>query len=142
MKLLLVEDQSMPRKTLGWAIAKVCPKYFPDTSVEVARCYEEAREMLGREQYGIVLLDHRMPRIDVGNLEETDFTRFCDSLDSIGYSLIPSIREQCPGAVIIGTSSSSPEELRGMPTPDYTIGKTFGEAKVGLERIIGERTSR
>lgn len=142
MKLLLVEDQRMPLKTLGWAVAKVCPKYFPEMSIDVARCYDDAKERIGREQYAVVLLDHRMPRKDIGDLEETDPAGFSASLENIGYSLILYIKEQCPTAVIIGTSSLSSEELRNMPAPDYTINKTFSEAKLGLEKILGERAGK
>lgn len=151
MKLLIVEDQEPSLEGLEKAVAKVCPQYFPELSVEVARCYDDAKERISKGRYEIILLDHRMPREEVENLEKVDFDKFCASLENIGYLLIPYIREESPRAVIIGTSSLPPEELRGMPVPDYALrksgfffveGKIYRYAELDLKKILAERAGK
>ncbi len=151
MKLLIVEDQEPSLEGLEKTVAKVCLKYFPKLSVEIARCYHDAKEKISRGEYGIILLDHRMPKEDVGNLEQVNYDKFCASLENIGYLLIPYIREKCPQAVIIGTSSASPEELKGMPAPDYTTrksgfffvgGKIYHQVELDLEKILAEKSKK
>jgi len=122
MKLLLVEDQGPPLRALEGAIKAILPKYcsgFSPQDYDVARCYAKAEELISSHSYDLILLDHRMPCQDTGELETEDFNAFCSRLENIGYGLIPLIKEKSPSAVIIGTSSLSAGELRRFSQPDY-----------------------
>jgi CheY-like chemotaxis protein len=136
MRLLIVEDQRYPLRSLEHAVKTVGPKYFSDLTYEVAKCFNDAKAKLEQERYGIVLLDHRMPVADVGNLEETDFNAFSDSLKDIGYSLIEQIRHRNPETVIVGTSSLEQSELSFWPIPDYRISKMYTEVERDLESVL------
>ncbi len=141
MKLLIVEDQSGPLEALVFAVNKVMPAHYTDFSkggYDVARCYADAEKRISENDYQLVLLDHRIPYEDQGDLERTDFGRFCSSLENIGYTLIPVIKGRNPNTVIIGTSSLSKGELRGLPTPDYTMSKMWGDAETDLEDRLGQ----
>ena len=141
MKLLIVEDQKYPLEALEFAINKVVPAHFPDFvkgSYDVAKCYNDAQKRITDQEYGIVLLDNRMPYEDQGDLEDRDMSRFSDTLENIGYSLIPTIKDRNSNTVVIGTSSLSKGELRGMPTPDFTMSKMWGDAETELEAILKE----
>lgn len=135
--LLIVEDQKYPLMVLEGAVKSVGTKYFPGMKYDVARCYNDAERMI-QKGYNVVLLDHRLPRENMGNLEDTDFRRFSDSLENIGYSLIGSIREYNPKTIVIGTSSLSAKKLRGQPVPDHVMSKMFGEAERDLGKILDE----
>jgi len=39
---------------------------------------------------------------------------------------------------VIGTSSLAKNELKGMPVPDFTMSKMWGDAEKDLERILQE----
>jgi len=132
-KLLIVEDQSGPREALEYAVKKVCP----DVRYDTARCYEDAQKMI-QNGYDVVILDHRMPLTNVGDLEDTDFQAFSDSLRNVGYSLIPQIKSHNAQTVVIGTSSLSPSELRSQTAPDYVISKQWGDAERDLDKIMSE----
>jgi CheY-like chemotaxis protein len=141
MKILIVEDQKYPLKALEFAVRKVIPNHFKGftkSDYDVARCYSKAEESIGRTAYDLVLLDNRMPYEEQGDLEDKDFDRFSASLENIGYSLIPSIKSKNPKTAVIGTSSLSKGELRGMPTPDFTMRKMWGEAEEDLENILNQ----
>ena len=111
---------------------------FSKGNYDVARCYADAQQRISKNDYQMVLLDNRMPYEDQGDLERTDFDRFCSSLENIGYTLIPVIKEKNPSTVIIGTSSLSKGELRGLPTPDYTMSKMWGDAETDLENRLNQ----
>ncbi|OGY48255.1 MAG: hypothetical protein A3D39_00120 [Candidatus Buchananbacteria bacterium RIFCSPHIGHO2_02_FULL_39_17] len=139
--ILIVEDQNGPLGALEFAINEVMPLYdagFSNKKYDIARCYDDARNKILENNYALILLDNRMSYHDLGELEHTDFDRFCDSLQNIGYTLIPLIKERNQQTVIIGTSSLSAGELEDLPTPDYTMSKMYGQAEDDLARILGE----
>src|SRR3989344_190577 len=89
-QILIVEDQKSPVKALEDAVDSVMPRYIPSYSSqnrETVRCYSEARDKLANKEYLIVLLDHRMPIQNTGNLEKENFDLFSAQLANIGYSL-------------------------------------------------------
>ncbi|MBI4170270.1 MAG: hypothetical protein HY514_01130 [Candidatus Aenigmarchaeota archaeon] len=140
-KILIVEDQSRPLEALEFAVNKVMPAHYAGFSkgdYDVARCYADTKRRISESNYQMVLLDNRMPYEDQGDLERTDFDRFCSSLENIGYALIPVIKEKNPNTVIVGTSSLSKGELRGLPTPDYTMSKMWGDAETDLESVLNK----
>jgi len=108
------------------------------TNFEAAKLAIESQE-----SFDLILLDHRLPRADLGNLEDEDFSRFSESLEEIGYSLIPTIREHQPAGTIVGTSSMS-RELKDYPhKPDETLRKVNlynpeEEFEPMLRRLIGK----
>tara|TARA_Y100000310_G_scaffold319609_1_gene375071 strand:+ start:377 stop:802 length:426 start_codon:yes stop_codon:yes gene_type:complete len=124
MKILIVEDQHYPFELLSMVVKTLAENLFSSFSIDVARYFNDAKQKIERNEYNIILLDHRMPRTDVGNLEDEDFQRFSNSLQNIGYSLIPLIREKNPKCVIIGTSSLR-SELESFPNPDHKIDKSY-----------------
>jgi CheY-like chemotaxis protein len=136
-KMLIVEDQSATLESLEYAVNKVLPKHLGDTQYDVAKCYDEAREKIPAG-YDIILLDHRMPMQNVGNLEDTDMHAFSRSLKNVGYSLIPYIKSVNPKTIVIGTSSLDKSELQGEAVPDYIMSKMWGDAEKDLERILTE----
>lgn len=132
--ILIVEDQRLPLKALEVAVKRA----LPGEQYDVARCYSDAEQQIAHNSYSLVLLDHRMPR-DTVCTEEEDFERFSESLENIGYGLIPAIKERDPSAVVIGTSSLNPQELARFPQPDYCMSKTFGQAAKELEAILQKK---
>jgi len=140
MKLLIVEDQRFPLKALDNAVRRVVPRYFPGFGYDTARSYNEASSMIPAG-YEIILLDHRLPRENTGDLEDMNFEAFTEGLEEIGYSLIPGIKGLNPATVVIGTSSLSKRELGEAPSPDYTMGKSWTEAEIDLDRILAELES-
>lgn len=138
-RILIVEDQRLALELLESAVNRVLPKFYPDFqkgNYDVARFYEDALDKISNNSYGVVLLDHSMPKNDVGNLEDTDFDSYSDCLEDIGYSLIPEIRKSNPSAIIVGTSSKSEGERGHFKKPDYQISKMWGEVDEGLEKIL------
>ena len=129
-KILIVEDQSGPLEALESAVKRVAPKYFPELHCDTARCYEDAQRMIqdsyDQDSYDIVLLDHRMPIKNTGDLEDTDFQAFSNSLRNAGYSLIDEIKRHNSRTVVIGTSSLPQSELGRQSSPDYTMSKQWG----------------
>ena len=139
MKLLIVEDQEGPLEALERAVNKVMPAHYTDFlkgDYDLARCYDNAQKKILENDYQIVLLDNRLPYNDQGDLETTDFDRFCSNLENIGYTLIPVIKVRNPNTIVIGTSSLSKGELRGLPVPDYTMTKMWGDAETDLEEKL------
>jgi CheY-like chemotaxis protein len=139
IKILLVEDQKYPLEALEYAVRKVAPNHydgFAKSDYDVAKCFNKARELLESTEYGLVLLDNRMPYEDQGDLEDKDMRRFSESLHNLGYTLIPEIKRKNPKTIVIGTSSLSKDELRGLPSPDFTMSKMWGEAQRDLEEIL------
>jgi CheY-like chemotaxis protein len=138
-KILIVEDQRNCVEALEYAVNSVSPGFFPDFQkgdFDIARCYQEAEEKIQGNAYGVVLLDNRMPYENQVELEKKDFDGFCATLENIGYSLIPKIKERNPKTVVIGTSSLSGEELGRFPEPDFSMRKRFEESKTDLEGIF------
>lgn len=139
-KILVVEDQENSRMALQSAISRVVPRYWQGfdrkKDVAYAASYESAQRALTQDSYTLVLLDHRMPLQDVGDLERRDFDAFSDCLQNVGYSLIPQIRESSPEAIIVGTSSLSSSETSGFPQPDFKMRKMYDDAEVDLDAIL------
>jgi CheY-like chemotaxis protein len=139
-KILVVEDQSGPRMALQCAIKQVVPGHWPGfdekRDVDYKACYVDAQDAVNQGSYNLILLDHRMPYENVGDLERTDFDRFCKTLGNMGYGLIPEIRARSPRTIIIGTSSLSSDELREFQKPDFTMRKMYDKSDEDLERIL------
>jgi CheY-like chemotaxis protein len=123
--VLVVEDQEWPMMAIKDAMREAFTALDLTPEITYVTNFEAASAAIESEQkFDLVLLDHRMPRIDLGDLEDTDFDAFSRSLENIGYSLIPKIRELQPQSTIIGTSSMS-SELRNYPhKPDQIINKS------------------
>ncbi len=141
MEILIVEDQKYPIEALEFAVNSVMSKFDSDYvkgSYDKVKCYNDARSQIGKKDYGLILLDNRMPYEDQGDLEDRDMHAFSDTLQNIGYSLIPIIKGKSPKIVVIGTSSLSKGELKGLPTPDFTMRKMWDEAEEDLERILNQ----
>lgn len=139
MRVLIVEDQQGPREVLEFAVKKALPIVAPGftkADYDVAGCYDRAGELVEQTRYDVVLLDHRMPVADQGDLEERDLSAYSGTLRNIGYSLIPRIRELNPAALVVGTSSLNKDELGRVAQPDCTINKTWSEAQQGLEEAL------
>jgi CheY-like chemotaxis protein len=107
--------------------------------IDCATSYTAAQEHIRNSQYGLVLLDHRMPRHDQGDLEQRDMRAFSDTLEEIGYGLIPEIRERSPGALIIGTSSLS--VITSSVRPEFTMRKMWDDAEIDLEQVLAKAYS-
>ena len=130
-KILIVEDQSATLELLEFAINKVMFLHYRDFSkgeYDITRHYNDAKEKILKKEYEILFLDHRIPYENQGDLEETDFKKFSQSLENIGYDLISKIKSKNPNAIIIGTSSISELELKNLPKPDFIIKKTWENA--------------
>ena len=125
MELLIVEDQKWPLRALETAVSKI----LPSARYDIARCYVDAESQIRQNQYDMILLDHRMPHEDQGDLETRDRNAFSDILEEIGYGLIPMIRERNPDTRIVGTSSLS--HLGNAPQPDYVISKLDAVSDLG-----------
>ena len=144
MKLLIVEDQKWPLEALELAVNEVVPAHFPyfsKESYDVARCYNDAQRRISSGEYDIVLLDHRLPYEDQGDLESIDMNRFSAGLKNIGYSLIPVIKQRNPNTFVVGTSSLSREQ-DGIPMPDFTMSKGWRAARKELEEILKQVKDR
>lgn len=139
-KILVVEDQENSQVALQCAVNRVVQRYWSTfdgkEDVAYAASYESARQAVTQDSYALVLLDHRMPMQDVGDLERRDFNAFSDCLENIGYSLIPQIRESSPDAIIVGTSSLSSSETGRFPQPDFKMRKMFDDSKEDLDFIL------
>lgn len=135
MRLLIVEDQSEPLHVLE-QLVKTEFSHNPDNHYDVARCYNEAEEIIQKQRYNIILLDHRMPRENMVQREAVDFKRYCETLENIGYCLIPYVKRLHPETVIIGTSSLSERDLTMMPAPDYSVNKISSELRNDFMEIL------
>jgi len=134
IRVLIVEDQKYPLEALEFAVKNV----MPAAEYDIAQSFTAAEQAIEGERYDIILLDHRLPREDTGNLEMEDMSSFSDLLREIGYNLIPQIKEKCPETIIIGTSSLRSKALRNFLQPDHTMSKTWDEAEEQLQTIIND----
>lgn len=134
MKVLIVEDQKWPLKALLRVVNEALKCHFSDYSVTVAKYFKQAEAFVKEQIFDFILLDHRLPYDDPGNLEETDFDKFSDMLDDLGYSLISRIKEKNPKTIIIGTSSLGKEAL-AYGNPDCSISKLEVTPEI-LEKIF------
>ena len=122
--VLVVEDQKWTTFAIkdgfkeSFAELKITPKVTFITN------FNEALSAIRSDnEFDLILLDHRIPYVAQGDLEDTDFDAFCRTLHNVGYSLIPEIKERHPDTFIIGTSSME-SELRDYPhKPDASIKK-------------------
>jgi len=136
-KILIVEDQKWPLRALNDAVNAVAPRHFIDyLGHDTAKSYNDAQKLISARDYTLVLLDNRLPYENQGNLEDRDMHAFSSTLENIGYTLIPKIKERNSKTIVIGTSSMSKDELKGFPTPDFTMSKMYGEAEENLEEIL------
>ena len=131
-RILIVEDQRNPLLVLRQAVKRVIPAWQCD----VASCYADAKEAV-RNNYNVVLLDHRMPIDNVGNLEREDFNAFSDACQGCGYKLIPEIERVNPETLVIGTSSLS--DFEGIKHPEYHVRKDWDNAEADLAGILSEK---
>ena len=67
---------------------------------------------------------------------EKEFFGYSDTLENIGYRLIPRIREENPGVTLVGTSSMDKMELSRFPNPDASLSKTWEDAEGDLRKAI------
>lgn len=135
-RILIVEGQSQVVTALECALREISPRYLGNAGFDVSRDFSCAQRRIANESYGLVILDHRIPKCDVGDLDERDFADYCARLESIGYFLIGQIKSRNPAAIVIGTMKVSPAELNGWLMPDYFISKTRAEAETQLDTIL------
>ncbi len=124
-KILVIEDQKGPIGAIQYALSKSLPPLNLDPEVRYVTNYADAaKEIASDQRFDLILLDHRMPKVDLGDLEDRDMRAFSDNLADIGYNLIPVIRTQQPQSIIIGTSSMR-DEIKGLnQMPDENIVKS------------------
>ena len=137
-RVLIVEDQG-PLETLERAVNEIFPKHyagFTSSNYHVARCYNDAQSRIFAGDYEFIILDHRMPLEDVGDLEDKDFDAFCRTLQNVGYRLIPLIKKKNSQTIVIGTSSLSRDELRRCSVPDFRLEKVSMQVSEDLEKIV------
>ena len=137
VNILILEDQIGTLESLEYAVNKIMPKFydsFEEKNYDVAQCYNEAQEMISKNNYDFIFLDHRVPYENQGNLEDEDMDKFSASLRNVGYSLISKIREKTPYTKIIGTSSM--KKLDDFPNPDHSMSKFWVESEKDLESIL------
>ncbi len=138
MKILLVEDQEATLEILIYVITKVfISKYSKHVSIDVAKWYQVAEELININQYDLILLDHRMPYEDPKCTDE-DGHIYYDKLKNIGYGLIKNVRKISPNTKIIGTSSLNKEELSKHNGLDFTISKQYSDAENELNKVAQE----
>jgi CheY-like chemotaxis protein len=138
--VLIVEDQA-PLEGLVEAVEEVMPRHYNGFSKQdyaIAECYNEANIALSSRIYDIVLLDHRMPYENQCELLRRDFSAFCDTLEDVGYYLIPQIKLRNPKAIVIGTSSLSRDELKRFSAPDFRLEKVSMNVIEDLDKIVRE----
>ncbi len=128
MKMLFVEDQESPWNSwVNFAFKDKFPKYFPDfneTNYQRARWYTEAKEMIQKNNYDIIFLDHSMPYDNPGCTDMEDFDKFCSQIEKIGYTLIPYIKEKNQSTIVVGTSSLNSREIGSLSIqPDIKVVK-------------------
>ncbi len=123
--VLVIEDQKATTDAIKFGLNETFKELAMCPKVTYITNFDAAREIINSgSEFQIVLLDHRLPRVDLGNLEEDDFEDFSARLLDIGYTLIPEIRASLPNAKIIGTSSMK-SELKNLPhQPDASINKS------------------
>lgn len=122
--VLVVEDQKWTTFAIKDGLRECFVELKLSPEVTYITNFNEALATIRSDkEFDIILLDHRIPRVDQGDLEDRDFDAFCRTLDNVGYSLIPEIKERHPDTFIIGTSSMG-SELRTYPhKPDASINK-------------------
>lgn len=131
MKILVIEDQEPPLEAFKYHLSRADGVTF-----DVAKWYIAAEKLISEYQYDVIFLDHRMPYEDPGCTDTEDFDRFCDQLKNIGYGLLPLIKDKQPGAIVIGTSSLSNNEIGRYTIPERTIVKY--EAWKTLPEVLKE----
>ena len=151
-KVLIVEDQGYPQfillKSLQSGFADQIENFSNGQDVLIIDNYQDALKLLQDENfdYQIVLLDNRVNiesipidkrgrpiKIPIQGIKPDAFQIYDDPEDysdypkTDAYNLISKFKEK--GAIVIGTSSMSPEELKrkNLPTPDFQINKLDSE---------------
>lgn len=134
-KVLVIEDQEAPWKSFIMILVQLCG--LSEKDIDRARWYTEAEQKLSTGQYDIILLDHMMPHEDPGCTDK-DYKKFDPLIKGIGYRLLPLIGEKQPQATVIGTSSLSQAELRGIEQPTLIVKKLemWDKLKPTIEAIL------
>lgn len=120
-KILVIEDQETPWENFLLILVQICK--IAKENIERARWYTEAQEKIQTGTYDIVFLDHRMPHSDPGCTDDSDFRKFSDQLQQIGYGLMPLLREKQPQAKVVGTSSLNRDEIGRYTAPEHSLTK-------------------
>ena len=145
-RILIVEDQGYPQfillKSLQSGFADQIENFANGQDVLIIDNYQDALKLLEDENfdYQIVLLDNRVNiesipiekrgrpiKIPIQGIKPDAFQIYDDPEDysdypkTDAYNLISKFKEK--GAIVIGTSSMSQEELKrkNLPTPDFQI---------------------
>lgn len=136
VRILVIEDQEAPWENYMLILGQICKIVKAD--VDRARWYTEAEKMVESDQYDIIFLDHRMPQDDPGCTDVSDFDRFRDQLQNIGYGLLTLIQHKQPNAVVVGTSSLSRGEIGRYSSPERRLDKTnmFDELPELLNSVL------
>ncbi len=121
-KILVIEDQEAPWENYLLALTQIC--HIPEADITRARWYTEAEEKIASGTYDIVFLDHRMPYDDPGCTDASDFGKFVESLQGIGYNLTALLQSKQPQAVVVGTSSLNPKDFGPYKFPTLKLDKT------------------
>lgn len=130
MKVLIVEDHKVLQENLQRAVKIVVPKFYPDfdpnTDRHLSCTYENTQKLTERNQYGIILLDYRIPMAESSRFD-----------DAYSFRLIEEIRKRNQATIIIGTSEVTQEQARAFARPDYTMRRARAEdAETDLEKIL------
>lgn len=135
-KILVVEDQEAPWKYFLLTLVESCG--VAKENIERARWYTEAQEKIRLGHYDIVFLDHMMPYSDPGCTDTSDFDKFCDQCQQIGYGLMPLLQEKQPQAKVVGTSSLSREQIGCFTFPEHSLVKLklFDELPPLLQQLL------
>ena len=164
-KVLIVEDQGYPQfillKSLQSGFADQIENFANGQDVLIIDNYQDALKLLEDENfdYQIVLLDNRVNiepipidkrgkpiKIPIQGVKPDAFQIYDDPEDysdypkTDAYNLINKFKEK--GAIVIGTSSMSQEELKrkNLPTPDFQINKLDSEEMLAnlKEELMGK----
>jgi CheY-like chemotaxis protein len=137
LKVLVIEDQSGPLDAIKFAVKRDFSKKY-DVDLHVAQWYSDAEQKIKQEKYDLIFLDHRMPYNKPPCSEDEDMDKFSASLQEIGYGLMQDIQTHNSNAVIVGTSSLSPSELRRFSSPDLKLVKYKAYDDGSLEHVVKE----
>lgn len=164
LKILIVEDQYYPQFNLLKAAKNNFGEYVKDfknnQDVTIIDNFVDAQQASQRNDLSgvLVFLDNRMPLDPVDHSQQQPYMQkrterefgegsfqlyeedddFSDNPLSDGYRLIDSFKSK--GAIVVGTSSFSEQELRskGLASPDFVIVKMEAEKSIGemSEKIL------
>ncbi len=135
LEILVIEDNKYwlkyINKSLGNVLERTAVKYpKQETNTIVAKNYQAAEEEIARQDYPLVLLDHKMPRDENG-----------ENWGPIGYNLAEIIKKKSPETIIMGTSCADDyPDLSKLepffPNLDYQVSKGNNLFEFYLEKAI------